>query len=108
MTGTLRSSARNPIAIVIMGFLILVFLIIGVGGNGRFPDLLRTTRPDAVVSAGSHSMSARDFQKIFEGQKDKLQQQNNGQTFTNLFLAQNGFDQQLLQAIAQEQSLAEL
>ncbi len=108
MTGTLRSSARNPIAIVIMGFLILVFLVIGVGGNGKFPDLLRMTKPDAVVSAGSHSMTARDYEKVFDQQKQKLQEQNQGQTFTNLFLAQNGFDQQLLQAIAQDELLAEL
>ena len=55
MTGTLRSTARNPVAVALMGLLILVFLVIGIGGNGRFPDLFRQVRADSVVSAGGHS-----------------------------------------------------
>ena len=46
MTGALRSTARNPVAIALMGLLILVFLVLGVGGNGRFPDLFRVARAD--------------------------------------------------------------
>ncbi len=107
MTGTLRSTARNPVAIALMGLLILVFLIIGVGGNGRFPDLFRQTRADSVVSAGSHAMSATDFRKIFEQQKQKYEDASK-QTVTNSFLVQNGFDQQLLGAIGEDQSLAEV
>ena len=107
MTGTLRSTARNPVAIVLMGLLILVFLIIGVGGNGRFPDLFRQVRADSVVSAGAHAMSATDFRKIFEQQKQKYEDSSK-QTVTNGFLVQNGFDQQLLGAIGEDQSLAEL
>ena len=107
MTGTLRSTARNPVAIALMGLLILVFLVIGVGGNGRFPDLFRQTRADSVVSAGSHAMSAADFRKIFEQQKQKYEDASK-QTVTNSFLVQNGFDQQLLGAIGEDQSLAEV
>jgi peptidyl-prolyl cis-trans isomerase D len=107
MTGSLRSTARNPVAIALMGLLILVFLVIGVGGNGRFPDLFHQTRADSVVTAGSHSMSATDFRKVFEQQKQRFEDQSK-QTVTNSFLVQNGFDQQLLNAIAQDQSLAEL
>ena len=53
MTGALRSTARNPVAVALMGVLILVFLILGVGGGSRFPDLLAGTRGDAVAAAGS-------------------------------------------------------
>jgi peptidyl-prolyl cis-trans isomerase D len=107
MTGTLRSTARNPVAVALMGLLILVFLIIGVGGNGRFPDLFRQVRADSVVSAGSHSMSANDFRKVFDQQKQRFEDQSN-QTVTNSFLVENGFDQQLLNAIAQDEALSEV
>jgi peptidyl-prolyl cis-trans isomerase D len=106
MTGTLRSSARNPLAIALMGGLILVFLILGVGG-GRFPDALKGTNADAVVSVGDHSMSSRDFQKIWEQQKQKFEQQT-GQQFTNEFLVQNGVDLQVLNQVAQEQAGMEM
>jgi peptidyl-prolyl cis-trans isomerase D len=107
MTGSLRSSARNPIAIGLMGLLILVFLVLGVGGGGRLPDILNGANPDAVVTAGSHSLSGREFARIFEQQKQRLEQQSN-QTFTNDFLVQNGFDLQLLQQIAMDQGEAEM
>jgi peptidyl-prolyl cis-trans isomerase D len=107
MTGTLRSTARNPVAVGLMGLLILVFVVIGIGGNGRFPDLFRQVRADSVVSAGGHSMSATDFRKVFEQQKQRFEDQSK-QTVTNTFLVQNGFDQQLLNAIAQDEALTEL
>ncbi|MBV8681704.1 MAG: peptidyl-prolyl cis-trans isomerase [Caulobacteraceae bacterium] len=107
MTGSLRSSARNPIGIALMGALILVFLVLGVGGGSRLPDLLNVANPDAVVTAGSHSLSGREFARIFEQQKQRLNQQNN-QTFGNDFLVQNGFDLQLLQQIAMDQAEAEM
>ena len=107
MTGTLRSTARNPVAIGLMGLLILVFLIIGVGGNGKFPDLFRQVKADSVVSAGSHSMGASDFRKVFDQQKKKYEDASK-QELTNSILVQNGFDQQLLGAIADDQALVEL
>ena len=81
MTGTFRSTARNPIAIAIMGALILVFLVLGVGG-GRFPDAFRAVNADAVVSVGTHSIGSRDFDKVWEQQKQKYEQQS-GQQLTN-------------------------
>ena len=107
MTGSLRSSARNPVAIALMGILILVFLILGVGGGSRLPDILNGSSPDSVVTAGAHSLSGREFARIFEQQKQHLEQQSS-QTFTNDFLVANGFDLQLLQQIAMDQAEAEM
>ncbi len=107
MTGSLRSTARNPIAIALMGLLILVFLILGVGGGSRFPDAFRSIRADSVVSAGAHSTSSRDFRRIFEAQKTKFEQQTS-QQLTNEFLAQNGADQQILNQIALDQAELEM
>jgi len=106
MTGTLRSSARSPIAVAIMGALILVFLVLGVGG-GRFPDAFRGVNADAVVSVGSHSMGSRDFEKDWEQQKQQWDQQS-GQDLTNQFLVQNGADTQMLDKIANEQATLEM
>lgn len=107
MTGSLRSTARNPVAIALMGLLILVFLVLGVGGGGRFPDAFRAAAADSVVTAGSHSMSSRDFLRVFDQQKEKYEQQA-GQTFTTDFLVQNGADQQMLGEIALEQAELEM
>ena len=107
MTGSLRSTARNPVAIVLMGLLVLVFLILGVGGGGRFPDLFAAAGADSVVTAGSHSMSSRDFRKIFDQQKQQFEQQSR-QTFPIEVLVQHGVDQQLLNAIAQDKAVAEM
>ena len=107
MTSTLRSTARNPIAIGLMGLLILVFLVLGVGGGGRFPDAFRGARSDAVVTAGAHATTASDYRRIFEQQKTRFEQQSK-QPVTNEFLIRNGFDQQLLNEIALDEGEAEM
>ena len=107
MTGTLRSTARNPVAIALMGLLILVFLILGVGGGGRFPDAFKGSRADAVVTAGGHSMSSTEYKRIFEQQKQHYEEQTK-QQYTADFLIRNGFDQQLLNQIALDQGQAEM
>lgn len=106
MTGSLRSSARNPIAVALMGALILVFLVLGVGG-GRFPDAFRSVNADAVVSVGRHSMSTHDFEKIWDQQKQKFEQQS-GQDLTNQVLVENGVDEQILNEVARDQAATEL
>ncbi|HEY5105273.1 MAG TPA: SurA N-terminal domain-containing protein [Caulobacteraceae bacterium] len=107
MTGSLRPAAKNPLGIALMGLLMLVFLLLGVGGGGKFPDAFGAAHTDAVVLAGSHSISARDFKRIFDQQKERLDQQAQQQVPMELLL-QNGFDQQLLNGLAQDQAEAEL
>ncbi|MGI9170169.1 MAG: SurA N-terminal domain-containing protein, partial [Caulobacteraceae bacterium] len=107
MTGALRSTAKNPFAIALMGVLVLVFLILGVGGGGRFPDLFAAAGADSVVTAGAHSMSSGDFKRVFDQQKQRFEQQT-GQTVPVEVLVQNGFDQQLLNAIADDEAQAEM
>jgi peptidyl-prolyl cis-trans isomerase D len=107
MTGVLRSTARNPVAIALMGLLVLVFLILGVGGGSRFPDIFASAGADSVVTAGGHSMSTRDFRQVFDQQKQRMEQQAQ-QTVPVDVLVQNGFDQQLLNAIAQDEAEAEV
>ena len=107
MTGALRTTARNPVAIVLMGLLILVFLILGVGGGSRFPDILNGAHGDAVVVAGSHSMNTRDFRKVFDQEKQRFEEQAKQPVPVEL-LVKNGFDQQLLNAIADDEAETEM
>jgi peptidyl-prolyl cis-trans isomerase D len=106
MTGALRSTARNPIAIALMGLLILVFLVLGVGGGGRFPDIFNGARGDAVVAAGSHTVSGQDFRKIFDSEKQRFEQQTKQDVPVDM-LVRNGFDAQLLNAIADDEAQSE-
>ena len=107
MTGSIRSTARNPVAIALMGLLILVFLVLGVGGGGRFPDAFRATRADSVVTAGGHAVGAQFFQKAFEQEKQKYETDSK-QLVSREALVRAGFDQQLLRAMALEQAQAEM
>ncbi len=107
MTGSLRSTARNPVAIALMGLLILVFLVLGVGGGGKFPDAFKGARADSIITAGSHVTSANDYRRIFEQQKQRFEQQSK-QVVTSEFLIKNGFDQQLLSQIALDDGQLEM
>ena len=98
MTGNLRGTARKPLSVALMGGLMVIFLILGVGG-GRLPDAFRSAHPDTVVSAGAHSINALDYRKIFEQQKQKLEQQSQ-QSYSAEFLIRNDFDKQLLNQMA--------
>lgn len=90
-----------------MGVLTLVFLLLGVGGGGRLPDILGGQRSDSIIAAGRHVISARAFKAIFEQQKQRLEQQAN-QAYATDFLVKNGFDQQLIDQMALDQSEAEM
>ncbi len=90
-----------------MGMLILVFLILGVGGGGRFPDAFKGSRADSVVTAGSHAISTVEYRRIFEQQKQRFEEQSK-QQLTSEFLIRNGFDQQLLNQMALDQGQSEM
>jgi peptidyl-prolyl cis-trans isomerase D len=107
MTGTLRATARNPIFVALMGLLILVFLVSGVVGGGRLPDVFRAAKADSVVTAGAHDVSATDYRRIFEQDKQRYESQTK-QEVTDEFLIRNGFDSQLLNEIALDQAQAEM
>ncbi len=90
-----------------MGFLMLVFLLLGIGGGGRLPDIFGAVSADSVVAAGGHAMSSRDFRRVFDEQKQKLEQQAQ-QPLSMETLVRNGFDQQLLNAVADDEAEAEM
>jgi len=89
-----------------MGLLILAFLILGVGG-GKFPDAFGASRADSVITAGGHALSASDFKRVFDQQKQRLEEQNKQSLSTEL-LVQNNVDQSLLGQLGLDQAFAEL
>jgi peptidyl-prolyl cis-trans isomerase D len=107
MTGALRTTAKNPVAIAMMGLLILVFLILGVGGGGHLSDIFGGTHGDDVVVAGGHSMSARDFQKVFDQNRQRFEEQSKQQVSVEM-LVKNGADKQLLSEIADDEAETEM
>jgi peptidyl-prolyl cis-trans isomerase D len=107
MTGALRTTAKNPVAIAMMGLLILVFLILGVGGGGHLSDIFGGAHGDDVVVAGGHSMSARDFEKVFDQNRQRFEEQSKQQVSVEL-LVRNGADKQLLSEIADDEAETEM
>jgi peptidyl-prolyl cis-trans isomerase D len=89
-----------------MGALVLVFLLAGLGG-GHYKDMLQGVKQDSVIVAGSHVVSAHDFQKLWDQQKQQWDQQS-GQDLTNQFLVQQGADNQMLDKVASEQATLEM
>ncbi|MGA0600659.1 peptidyl-prolyl cis-trans isomerase [Caulobacter sp. KR2-114] len=108
MTGSIRPTARNPIAVAMMGILTLVFLIIGVsGGGGGLPNAFRSIDANAVIVAGSHTVSQAEFKRIFEQRKQQIDQQQ-GQPVPLDLLVENGIDQQIVDTLAAERSELEM
>jgi len=108
MTGSLRPTARNPIAVLLMGLLTLVFLILGIGGGGgSLGGAFRGIDANAVIVAGQHVTTQRDFKRAFEQQKRDIDQRQ-GQPIPVDVLVENGLDQQLLNHMAGQQAEVEM
>jgi len=109
MTGSIRPTARNPIAVALMGILTLVFLIIGVsgGGGGALSNAFRSLDANAVVVAGSHTVSQQEFKRIFDQRKQQIDQQQ-GQPVPLDLLVENGIDQRIADTLGAERSELEM
>lgn len=107
MTGSIRPTARNPIAVALMGILTLAFLIIGVSGGGGGLNAFRSLDSNAVVVAGSHTVSPEEFKRIFDQRKQQIDQQQ-GQPVPLDLLIENGIDQRTLDTVAAERSELEM
>jgi peptidyl-prolyl cis-trans isomerase D len=107
MTGSIRPTARSPIAVALMGILTLAFLIIGVSSGGGGMNAFRSLDANAVVVAGSHTVKQRDFKRLFDQQKQQIDQQQ-GQPVPLDILVENGLDQQAVDALAAENSELEM
>ena len=101
MLTALRAFAKSWVAAVLIGLLIVAFAVFGIR------DVFRGHVSDAVVTAGSRSVSAADFRKEFEDARRRAEQQM-GQPVSAEFAAANGLDRQVLQAMATREAFAGL
>jgi peptidyl-prolyl cis-trans isomerase D len=102
MLAAFRAFAKSWVAAVLMGVLIFAFAVWGIR-----KDVFTGHFTDAVVTAGSRTISAADFKKEFDRQKSAAEQQMGQPVSTEVAVA-NGLDGQVLQGLAGRESFLEL
>lgn len=101
MLAAIRTFAKSWVAAVLMGLLIVSFALWGIR------DVFRGHISDAVITAGSRTISSVDFKREFDRQKAQYEQQA-GQPIPNDVAAANGLDRQVLEGLATREAFSEL
>jgi peptidyl-prolyl cis-trans isomerase D len=101
MMAAFRAFYKSPAAAVLMALLIFSFGIWGVR------DVFHTRISDAVITAGSRQLSSSEFKRLFDRQLRDVQQQS-GQVVTAQDAVQAGLDRQMLEQLADIESIQEL
>ncbi|WP_395673161.1 peptidyl-prolyl cis-trans isomerase [Phenylobacterium sp.] len=99
MLAATRKFAKSWVAAVLIGLLIVSFAVFGIN------DVFRAGFKDAVITAGSRTVTTNDFRREFDAQKRQLEAENRRPIPTEL-LVERGMDKQLLQAIATREAFA--
>lgn len=99
----LRKFAKSPAAVVLFGLLLISFAVFGIS------DVFQAgpTR-DAVVQAGSRTVSGAQFKQTFDNYRKGLEQQNQGQPVTQEEAVAQGRDRGLVENLAYTESFAAL
>jgi peptidyl-prolyl cis-trans isomerase D len=101
MLAQLRSLAKTPAVVILLGLLMASFLLWGVR------DVFRNlTTGDFVVQAGAHSLSEPRFRQIVQQKLDADSRQS-GQQISLQDAVKAGLDRQAADALATEESFAE-
>ena len=101
MLAAIRVFAKSWVAAVLMGVLIVSFALWGIR------DVFHGKITDAVITAGSRTVSSADFKREFDRTKTQYEQQA-GQPISNEVAAANGLDKQILEGLATREAFAEL
>jgi peptidyl-prolyl cis-trans isomerase D len=101
MLAAIRAFAKSWVAALLIGLLIVSFAIFGIR------DVFRSRVSNAVITAGSRSVSANDFRREFDAMRKRAEQQM-GQPVTTEVAAANGVDREVLQGLATREAFAEL
>lgn len=101
MLAAIRAFAKSWVAAVLMGVLIVSFALWGIR------DVFRGRISDAVIVAGSRTISSADFKREFDQQKSRYEQQY-GQPIPVDVAVKGGLDRQVLDGLAGRESFAEL
>lgn len=101
MLAAIRVFAKSWVAAVLMGVLIVSFALWGIR------DVFRGRISDAVIVAGSRTISSADFKHEFDQQKARYEQQY-GQPIPTDVAVKGGLDKQVLDGLAGREAFAEL
>ena len=101
MMAAFRAFAKSPLAIGLMGLLILSFGVWGVR------DVFHTRISNSVITAGSRTVSADEFKRMFDGRLAAAQQRT-GQVISAEQAVREGADQQMLEELADIEALQAL
>lgn len=101
MLAAIRVFAKSWVAAVLMGVLIISFALWGIR------DVFRGRISDAVITAGSRTVSSADFKREFDRAKAQYEQQM-GQPIPNDVAVANGLDRQILEGLATREAFSEL
>jgi peptidyl-prolyl cis-trans isomerase D len=100
MLAAIRAFAKSWVAAVLMGILIVSFALWGIR------DVFRGQISDAVITAGSRTVSSVDFKREFDRAKGQYEQQA-GQPIPTELAAANRLDRQVLEGMATREAFSE-
>jgi peptidyl-prolyl cis-trans isomerase D len=103
MIASIRKFAKSWVATLLFGLLIVSFAVFGIGNR----DLFHAKISNAVITAGSRSVSMGEYKRDFDGFKAQVEQQV-GQPITPELAVANGLDRRVLEGIASREAFAEL
>jgi peptidyl-prolyl cis-trans isomerase D len=101
MLAAIRAFAKSSVAAVLIGLLIVSFAVFGIR------DVFRGHVSNAVIIAGSRTVTANDFRREFELVRKRAEQEM-GQPVTVETAAANGLDREVLRGMATREAFAEL
>src|SRR5512147_2791576 len=101
MLAAIRAFAKSWVAAVLMGLLIVSFALWGIR------DVFRGRISDAVIVAGSRTISSVQFKREFDQQKQQYEQQY-GQPIPVEVAVNGGLDKQVLEGLATREAFAEM
>jgi peptidyl-prolyl cis-trans isomerase D len=99
MLAGFRKFAKSPFAVVLFGLLIVSFAIFGIS------DVFKGSQGSGVISAGARSLTPADFKQRFDNYR-KAMEQRNGTALTPDQAVEQRVDQQILQELVLQESLA--
>lgn len=97
----IRRIVKSWFAVLLVGVLIISFAVFGMN------DVLLGMNRDAVVQAGSRQVSTADYKREFDQYKTQAEQRV-GQPIPIDMAVERGLDRQVLEGLANRESLAEL
>lgn len=101
MLSAIRQFAKSWVALVLIGLLVISFALFGIN------DVFTGGTSNAVVTAGSRTVSTADFKREFDSFRKGAEQQV-GQPITNEMAAANGLDTRVLNEVASREAFGEM